>query len=110
MFSNYAPVHNMIFVSDDEVKTYYLPPNSKVLLMSKDKPIFYVKSTDTIGQPTIDVYSFKKEETSSSSQPSNGVTKDEFDAFKAEILALLAPVTASTSTSTSTADQPTGGK
>lgn len=98
MFSNYAPVQNMIFVSEDEARTYYLPPNSKVLLMSKDKPVFYVKTTDAIGQPTIDTYSFKKEEPVTPSAPananapanSNAITKDDLDAFKAEILALIA--------------------
>lgn len=96
MFSNYTPVQNMIFVSEDEARTYYLPPNSKVLLMSKDKPVFYVKTTDAIGQPTIDTYSFKKEEPVTPSAPANAnatansITKDDLDAFKAEILALIA--------------------
>lgn len=95
MFSNYTPVQNMIFVSEEEARTYYLPPNSKVLLMSKDKPVFYVKTTDTIGQPHIDTYSFVKEEpvtpsaSSNSNSNSNSITKDDLDAFKAEILALI---------------------
>ena len=93
MFSNYTPVQNMIFVSDEEARNYYLPPNSKVLLMSKDKPVFYVKTTDTIGQPNIDTYSFKKEEPAPqpTTTPANVVTKEDLDAFKAEILTLLAP-------------------
>lgn len=100
MFSNYTPVQNMIFVSDEEARNYYLPPNSKVLLMSKDKPVFYVKTTDAIGQPNIDTYSFKKEEPAPLPQqtanaptpaPANVVTKEDLDAFKAELLTLLAP-------------------
>ena len=97
MFSNYTPVQNMIFVSDEEARNYYLPPNSKVLLMSKDKPVFYVKTTDAIGQPNIDTYSFKKEEPQPTPTqqpaptPANVVTKEDLDAFKAEILTLLAP-------------------
>ena len=75
----------MIFVSDDEAQRYILPPNSKVLLMSKDNPIFYVKTTDTLGQATIDSYRFER----INSTTPNTVTQADFAKFKDEILALL---------------------
>lgn len=85
MYGSYTPMQNMIFVSDDEAQRYILPPNSKVLLMSKDNPIFYVKTTDTLGQATIDSYRFER----INSTTPNTVTQADFAKFKDEILALL---------------------
>ena len=72
---------NMIFVTADEARNYYVPPNTKMLLMDKEKPQFYVKSSD--GQ--LDTYTFAKVE------PTPPVTKQDLDAFKQEILSLLNP-------------------
>ena len=91
MFStNYAPIQNMIFVSEEEARNYFIPANSKVLLMGKEKPVFYVKTSDSLGQTVIETYSFKKVEPQTN-LPSNAVSKDDFDAFKREILALIKP-------------------
>lgn len=79
----YGPLQNLIFVTEDEARSYFIPPNSKVLLMSKDKPEFYIKSTDSLGQYTFDIYTFQKKQ-----QP-QVVTQADFDAFKQDILALL---------------------
>lgn len=87
MFS-YTPVQNMIFVTEEEAARYILPPNSKVLLMSKDKPVFYVKTTDTLGQYTLDTYKFEKITPTPASDP-NVVTQADLAAFKEELLALL---------------------
>lgn len=87
MFS-YTPVQNMIFVTEEEAARYILPPNSKVLLMSKDKPVFYVKTTDTLGQYTLDTYKFEKITPAQPSDP-NVVTQADLAAFKEELLTLL---------------------
>ena len=87
MFS-YTPVQNMIFVTEEEAARYILPPNSKVLLMSKDKPVFYVKTTDTLGQYTLDTYKFEKITPTPASDP-NVVTQADLAAFKEELLTLL---------------------
>lgn len=79
----YGPLQNLIFVTEDEARSYFIPPNSKVLLMSKDKPEFYIKSTDSLGQYTFDTYTFQKKQ-----QP-QVVTQADFDAFKQDILTLL---------------------
>lgn len=96
MYGSYAPVQNMIFVSDEEAQRYILPPNSKVLLMSKDKPVFYVKTTDSLGQYTIDTYSFEKITPAQQTDP-NVVTQADLAAFKEELIALLTPRTDNTS-------------
>lgn len=86
----YGPLQNLIFVTEDEARSYFIPPNSKVLLMSKDKPEFYIKSTDSLGQYTFDTYTFQKKQ-----QP-QVVTQADFDAFKQDILALLTHPTPTT--------------
>ena len=53
--------------------------------MSKDNPVFYVKTTDTLGQATIDSYRFER----INSTAPNTVTQADFAKFKDEILALL---------------------
>lgn len=88
----YGPLQNLIFVTEDEARSYFIPPNSKVLLMSKDKPEFYIKSTDSLGQYTFDTYTFQKKQ-----QP-QVVTQADFDAFKQDILALLTHPTPTAST------------
>lgn len=87
MFS-YTPVQNMIFVTEEEAARYILPPNSKVLLMSKDKPVFYVKTTDTLGQYSLDTYRFEKIAPAQPADP-NVVTQADLAAFKEELIALL---------------------
>lgn len=84
----YGPLQNMIFVTDEEARNYFIPPNSKVLLMSKDKPEFYVKSSDSLGQYTFDTYTFEKVQPQPQPQQP-AVTQADFDAFKQDILALL---------------------
>lgn len=51
---------NIIFVTEDEAKNYALPPNTRVLLMDKTQPVFYVKTSDFMGNHTIARYSFKE--------------------------------------------------
>lgn len=90
----YGPLQNLIFVTEDEARSYFIPPNSKVLLMSKDKPEFYIKSTDSLGQYTFDTYTFQKKQ-----QP-QVVTQADFDAFKQDVLTLLTAHTPTASTHT----------
>lgn len=86
----YGPLQNLIFVTEEEARSYFIPPNSKVLLMSKDKPEFYIKSTDSLGQYTFDTYTFQKKQ-----QP-QVVTQADFDAFKQDVLTLLTAHTPTT--------------
>lgn len=81
-------IQNMIFVTEEEANRYYVAPGHQVMLMNRDKPIFYVKSSDTFGMATMEQYSFTKIPQSSQS-PTSAVTREDFDAFKQEILTLL---------------------
>lgn len=81
-------IQNIIFVTEDEANRYYVAPGHQVMLMNRDKPIFYIKSSDSFGMTAIEQYSFTKiQPQPSSSQQS--VTREDFDAFKQEILSLL---------------------
>lgn len=93
------PYDNLVFVSEDEARAYLLPPNSRRLLMDKDRSVFYIKSTDALGQSTMDAYEFTKITTpprnatldstgSTGSAPdAQYITREEFEAFKASITA-----------------------
>lgn len=74
----------MVFVTEEEARTYFLPPNSQVLLMDKNSPKFYIKSTDASGQvQQFDTYKFEKV------TPVPPVTQSDLAAFRDEILSLL---------------------
>lgn len=75
---------NIIFVNEEEAKSYMLPPNSKMLLMDSDRPIFYIKTTDSLGRTS----SFESYAFESIPQP-QPLTKSDLDTFKEEILALI---------------------
>lgn len=89
MYNSYLPVQNLIFVSEDEARNYNIPPSSKVLLMSKDSSKFWIKTSDSWGQTTLDTYSFKKEEPAPPVTASQYITKDDLARFKDELLALI---------------------
>lgn len=82
-------IQNMIFVTEEEANRYYVAPGHQVMLMNRDKPIFYVKSSDTFGMATMEQYSFSKIPTAQQQSPTSTVTREDFDAFKQEILTLL---------------------
>lgn len=68
-------------------KAYQMPANSTVALFDNNEDFFYVKSTDGAGFPTIRKFKFT-EENQMSSEPINTefVSKQEFEAFKQEVL------------------------
>lgn len=82
-------IQNMIFVTEEEANRYYVAPGHQVMLMNRDKPIFYVKSSDTFGMATMEQYSFTKIPNPQQQSPTSTVTREDFDAFKQEILSLL---------------------
>lgn len=70
----------------DGAKAYQLPPNSAVALFDGGQDVFYVKTTDGAGFPTIKAYAFTPmQETVPQSAPEY-VTRQEFDKLKEAIM------------------------
>lgn len=63
-------------------ESYQLAPNSSVILMDSEKARFYLKKTDASGATTIKAYDFKE---AADDKPTEYVTKDEFEKFKANL-------------------------
>ena len=53
-----APIQDIKFVTADEAKAYIVLPNTKVMLMDRDKSIFYIKSADSLGKSTLEGYKY----------------------------------------------------
>lgn len=72
-----APIQDIKFVTADEAKAYIVMPNTKVMLMDRDKSIFYIKSADSLGKSTLEGYKYTKmEETPSENVSTQFDTKD----------------------------------
>ena len=88
---------NINFVTEDEAKNYALPPNTRVLLMDKTQPIFYVKTSDFMGNHTIARYSFKEvpftQTENTPTPPTIESLRDEIIKIVDERLATRAPTT-----------------
>ncbi|MCM1437801.1 MAG: hypothetical protein NC131_01125 [Roseburia sp.] len=54
------PIQGVMFASEDEAKSYILNPNSRVLLINREKGEAYLKSADGLGQTYIEPYTFTK--------------------------------------------------
>lgn len=87
----YIPHQSFVFINhEDEANQYIIPPSTTALLMCRNAPYFFIKAADSLGQYTIDRYEFKKAPRIEQTQvPDNLITKDQFEAFKDEIRALL---------------------
>lgn len=53
------PIQGVIFLTSDEAKAYIVPPNKRVMIMDRDKSVFYIKSADALGQSNTAVYKFE---------------------------------------------------
>ena len=87
----YIPHQSFVFINnEDEANQYIIPPNTTTLLMCRNAPYFFIKAADSLGQYTLDRYEFKKApKNPNTTVPDNLVTKEQFEAFKDEIRALL---------------------
>lgn len=91
-YGGYAPMspptptikpNTLQYATEEEIRAYILQPNSQVLAMDREKPLFYIKSTDELGRSSFTVYRFEKatatEQTPTATQDlSKYATKDEF--------------------------------
>ena len=69
----------------DGAKAYQMRPNSVVALFDGAEDIFYLKSTDGAGSPTIRIFRFE-EVTATPNVSQEYITKAEFEQFKEEFL------------------------
>lgn len=72
----------------DGAKAYQMPPNSITALFDSNEDIFYVKTTDGAGFPTIKTYKFTViEETAKQEVSANDfISRAEFEQFKMEVM------------------------
>lgn len=69
----------------DGARAYQMPPNSAVALFDGGQDIFYVKTTDGAGFPTIRAFSFAPYEPAAQPQ-TEYVTRAEFEKLREEII------------------------
>lgn len=96
----------LIFVNEEDAQRYYVPPNTSTLLMDKDNPIFYIKTSDALGRTTMEKFTFTKVEPPA---PPQYVTMEDFAQLNAKIDALLTQSTPSSPPSTNTPGGTTNG-
>lgn len=81
---NYYNNQQLIRVTGLEgAKAYQMTPNSAVALFDGNEDIFYIKTTDGAGFPTIRAFKFEPIETNISSV--EYVSRSEFEALRKEI-------------------------
>ena len=87
----FTPHQYFTFINTEEdAHNYIVPSGTTVLLICRNAPYFFIKSSDSLGQYTTDRYEFKKAPRTQNTQiPDNLITKDQFEAFKDEIRSLL---------------------
>ena len=75
-------------------RAYQMPPNSAVALFDGGQDVFYVKTTDDAGFPTIRAYSFQPMEQAQAMGANEFVTRAEFEQLKEMIAHGKQPVPA----------------
>ena len=92
------PIDALISVTGLEgAKAYQLPPNSKIALFDADSDVFYVKTTDAGGFPTVRAFSFAPIEQAAPQVPTGDyVPRSEFDALVQEVRNLAGTVAPAT--------------
>ena len=91
-------------------KSYLVAPNSTVLLMDSDDAVFYLKSADSAGLPTLRTFSYVEIESNHNKQKSSEIQKEfvdreEFELFKNEILEKIKTPSTKTKKTTNTDEQ-----
>lgn len=77
------PINNFEVVNNREsAEAYYIPPNSKVILMDKELPRIYLKETDAAGGPQVTTYSITKIDSEIPQSKVDYVTREEFEEWK----------------------------
>lgn len=72
-----VPFNDIKFVTEDEAKGYILFPNTRVMLLDRDKSVFYIKTADSLGKSTLEGYKYTRIDDKSSDNVSHEIdTKD----------------------------------
>ena len=70
------------YASEEEIRGLILPPNVQVMAIDREKPNFYIKSSDSLGRSTVDIFEFKKvDESNKELNNVNYLTKDDLKDF-----------------------------
>lgn len=87
------PRDNLIRVTGmDGARAYQMPPNSSVALFDGGQDVFYVKTTDGAGFPTIRAYSFQPVQDAQAGPSGDYVTRAEFNELKEAVLSGQQPI------------------
>ena len=90
----FRPVTNIQYVQGETgAKGYPVTSGYTMMLMDSEQPRFYIKSVDQAGMPTMKAFKFE-EIVEPEPEKAEYITKADFNAFKEEIKALLAPASA----------------
>lgn len=87
MHTEDVPFNEIKFVTEDEAKAYIVMPNTKVMLMDRDKSVFYIKSADSLGKSTLEGFKYTKlsnnsnEDTNGSKMAENYVKNEDLKVF-----------------------------
>ena len=86
MFPGQQPQNLIRVTGMDGAKAYQMPPNSSVALFDEGEDIFYVKTTDGAGFPTVRAFAFTPIEINQPAKPQGEyVTREEFEELKGMI-------------------------
>lgn len=66
------------FVTEAEAKAYIVMPNTRVMLMDRDKSVFYIKSADSLGKSTLEAFKYSKMENTTGENISTNVDTSKF--------------------------------
>ena len=72
------PMHGIPYVTEEEAKAYIIMPNTKMLLMDRDKSVFYIKSADQLGKSTLEGFRYAKLEDEPITPPAPQIDTSEF--------------------------------
>lgn len=76
--------------SFEEANNYPVMFNSVELLMNDTKDVFYIKSVDSMGKPTICTYSFTQIENEKPLTVENFATREQFESLNRKLDILVA--------------------
>ena len=46
--------------TEDEIRAYILQPNTQIMALDREKPIFYIKSADNLGRSVLTKYKYEE--------------------------------------------------